>query len=224
MKILINFPVRNRTIQFEDALISLMSCIENITGIVFLIKIDDDDENKEKFIELSKKYINSDNLILDHGLSKNKVHAQSKDIEKYDWDIVVNWSDDVIAIYKGIEKEIRKPFEEHGLDWCPCFRDIYRNDDLPTLVVMGRKFFDRFGYMINPQYESLYSDNELREVAKILGKWEFIESPVIFRHEHPNNTGQPRDKMYEMNESPYYYHKDGQLFQERKARNFDLKL
>jgi hypothetical protein len=224
MKILINFPVRNRVAQFEKTIQSLVKCIEDWTNIILLLKVDDDDDNKDKFVEIANKYIDSENLTIDYGISINKVHAQTRNIEKYDWDIVVNWSDDVYAIYPGIEKEIRKPFDEHGLDWCPCFKDIYRTDQLPTLAIIGREYFDRFGYMLNPQYESLYSDNEMECVAKLLGKFEFIENPIIFRHDHPNNTGQPRDEMYEMNESSYYYQKDGTLFQERKFRNFDLKL
>jgi hypothetical protein len=187
------------------------------------VKLEKNDKSLHLYLDYISECFAKISISIIYMESENKVQAQNYGTEKHDWDILVNWSDDVLAIYKGIEKEIRKPFKQHGLDWCPCFKDIYRKDELPTVAVIGRKYFNRFGYMMYPEYESLYGDNEMEEVAKRLGRFEFIEEPVIFRHEHPNNTGRARDDMYEMNESPYYYQKDGQLFLDRKAINFGLK-
>lgn len=223
-KILINFPTRNRPDKFKESFESLINNISDKRNIYFLVKLDEDDGNIEKYKDIIREIdsLYNPNISISIGYSQNKINAINRNISDYDWDILVSWSDDMIAIYKGFEKEIRKPFEKHGLDWCPCFKDIYRNDDLGTMAVVGRKFYDRFDYLYYYGYESVCCDNEQVEVAKLLEKFEFIVKPIIFRHEHPNNTGKPRDKMYEINESPYFYKKDGELFKKRQQINFGL--
>lgn len=225
-KILFNLPTRSRPEQFEKCLNKLVKAIGSWDEVGIIIKLDNDDLTLDKYLNLIHEIKYSTTFLLpifiEYGKSPNKIAAQNRNIEKYDWDILVNWSDDIMAFRGEIEDEIRKPFEKHGLDWCPGFWDGYRQDELPVVAIIGREYFNRFGYMYYPGYESLYADNEMETVAKMLGRFEFIREPLLFTHEHPNNTGAPRDEMYNKNESPYYYEKDGALFEERRIINFGL--
>ncbi|MFK5283673.1 hypothetical protein ACI3PL_29270, partial [Lacticaseibacillus paracasei] len=46
--------------------------------------------------------------------------------------------------------------------------------ELCTYSIMGRAYFERFGYIYHPDYTSLWCDNEFTEVAQILGKWAYL--------------------------------------------------
>ena len=68
-----------------------------------------------------------------------------------------------------------------GILW---FFDGWRKD-LNTLCILGRKYYERFGYIYNPEYNSFWSDSEFTDVGNILNKQKFIDK-VIIRHLHPD--------------------------------------
>ena len=93
-------------------------------------------------------------------------HAINADIPTTAWDILVLISDDMIPEIKSFDQIIRSKMKEHypdtdGVLW---FFDGWR-EDLNTLCILGRKYYDRFGYIYHPSYESFWSDAEFTEVG-----------------------------------------------------------
>lgn len=224
-KLLIKFPIRERKEKFLSTLDKYCSLLEDKENTFFLITIDEDDEvmnNDELLDYLEDKY---DNIEIFIGNSKSKIEAVNADIKdtEWIWDIVILASDDMIPQVKGYDNIIRDNMEKYytdtdGVLW---FFDGNRKD-LNTLCILGRKYYDRFGYIYHPGYKSFYCDDEFTQVANRLKKQTFINQCII-KHEHPD-IPQYRDKMdelYKIN-SKFYPH-DAKFFQLRKKNNFGMK-
>jgi len=153
------------------------------------------------------------------GKPTTKVDAINRDLNEfpYDWDILVNMSDDMIFTVKGFDDTIRMAFD--GLDQCIHFPDGVTGDALVSLSILGRKYYERFKYIYHPDYASLYCDNETMDVAKLLGKYKFVNKD-IFKHLHPAHGNAPNDEQYVRTES--YHPIDHRVYNQRKDRNFDL--
>ena len=163
-----------------------------------------------------------------------------------DWDIVLLASDDMVPQVQGWDEVIRKAFSEesehivstdevwesanpglfsasgkttvltkHNLDQALWFFDGHQHR-ICTLVVMGRKRYERFGYLYHPSYISLWCDNEWTEVNQPRK----IET-ILFKHEHPAWGGAvPNDALYQRNEA--YFERDRMNFEKRKQLNFPI--
>jgi hypothetical protein len=153
------------------------------------------------------------------GTSKSKVDAINRDMDfinsQYDWDILVNFSDDVIITEKGFDDIIRKDFE--SLVQVLHYPDGNRAD-LLTVSIIGKDYYKRDNYIYNPEYKSLYCDNEAMEVAKQRGCYKFVDK-VIFNHLHPAFNKGIFDAQYQHTES--FGHEDYQTYQRRKANGFN---
>lgn len=222
-KILFNFPSKGRFDKFKLCLKNLLDTIDDYNNCYFLFKFNIYDEYLNDYIHTANEFSLPNAYYINYDVSK--VDAINKCIEKicYNWDIIITWSDDMVAKYKGFDNFIRSVFYKNfkDLDGCPGFWDGYRNDDLITLPVLGRKFYERFGYIYHNSYKSLYCDNEMTDIAKIFNAFVFIKNPQIISHEHPNNNKSVKyDKGYSKSESHYY--EDYENYKKRLSFMFDL--
>ena len=158
------------------------------------------------------------------GKSENKIHAINRDIPKDGWDIIVDLSDDFVITKKGFDNIIR---EHCGPDDCLHFPEPFavsqnknnRNDDIIIMACMGREYYNRFGYIFNPIYKSLFADNENTAVAKKLGRYKFVDEQ-IFYHAHPAAGYGKADAQTKHTES--FWKEDQRTFNDRKAKGFPL--
>lgn len=215
MKILFNFASRSRPEKF-------FKCLDNIHELsvsdnyVIVAKLDKDDPsmNNQAVVERLNTY---PHLYYDFGYSKNKVHAINRDIPKDDWGILVNMSDDMLFLVKGFDNIIREAFDRKDL--FVHFPDGHVQEMLCTMSIMDRVHYDRFGYVYHPDYTSLWCDNEANEVAIRLKAYKYVPTQ-IFEHKHPAWTGERPDEQ--LVQTQRYYYADGRIYEQRKAKNFDL--
>jgi hypothetical protein len=223
MKILVKMPTKLRKEQFFNTLDKFYSLCEDINNIIFVITLDNDDVIMNTD-EIKEKLSNYQNLFYNFGNSISKLYATNRDLNKYsEWDIMVLASDDTVPKIKGWDTVIR----ETMIECCPDtdgvlhFNDGYQGNRLNTLPILGKKYFDRFGYVQYPGYKSCFADNEFMEVSKILNKVKYFDITVI-EHQHPDWGFGQRDYVHD--ENIKYFSYDNNLFQERKVNNFDLNL
>jgi hypothetical protein len=223
MRLLIKFPTRDRPKKFLEVLDLYYKNLNNLNLTTFCVSIDEDDisMNNENILSILDNYENMEIFI---GNSKSKIEAVNCDIDEVeDWDIVLLASDDMIPLVKGYDDLIRDNMVKHypdtdGVLW---FFDGNRRD-LNTLCILGRKYYDRFGYIYHSGYKSFYCDDEFTKVANRLKKQTFIEQ-VIIRHEHPD-IPQFRDRFDESYaKNSKYYPIDAKFSQLRQKNNFGLK-
>lgn len=221
MKLLIKFPTRGRKDKFFSVLKIYRDLLSGNNQIHFMINMDIDDNimNSELVQEQLDTY---DNLTYYYSENKTKIEAVNSDLEKYtDWDIVVLASDDMIPQMKGYDdiiiQQMRNNFPD--TDGILFFNDGYQQKKLNTLCILGKKYYERFGYIYNPEYKSCWSDNEFMEVGFRLNKQVYIPQ-VIIRHEHPDWGFGRGDYVHRQNQINYQH--DYAVFQKNKKNNFEI--
>jgi hypothetical protein len=115
-----------------------------------------------------------------------------------------------------IEKMTELYSDTDGVLW---FNDGFQGKKLNTLSILGKKYYDRFGYIYNPEYLSVWSDVEFMDVANILQKQTYFDL-IIIKHEHPDWGYGNRDKVHELNSRHNLI--DEEIYYKRKKNNFNL--
>jgi hypothetical protein len=217
--LLVKFPTRGRPDKFFPVLDRYRD-LSRSKNIKFLITCDLDDStmNNEAVRERLKSY---ENVEVRYGNSKTKIEAINADMKGHDFDICLLASDDMIPEKEGYDLEIIDQMNVNypdydGVIW---FSDGYQKQKLNTLIVLGKRYYDRFGYLYHPDYVSFYCDNEFMQVAFALGKQTYIDD-VIIRHEHPDNTKEEIDLTYAVNNQ--YVMRDHMMFAKRAQSMFGL--
>lgn len=219
MRLLVKLPSRSRPTKLLDVLKKYVEYASDISNIQFLISLDQNDKTvtPELTDTILRDIPNSKVCI---GNSKSKIHACNRDMnEASNYDIILLASDDMIPIVKGYDAIIREKMIHHfsdtdGVLW---FNDGYRGQNLNTLCILGKRYYDRFGYIYHPAYKSFYCDNEFTQVASRLGRQVYFDT-VIIKHEHPDNINGTYDELYLKNND--FYQKDKLTFILRKLQHF----
>lgn len=219
--ILFKFPARGRKDKLINTLKAYHDNIVNKVDHQFILSIDEDDHelNNEQTIGEIESFPNTRVAI---GPSIGKIGAVNRDIEQADpWDIVVLLSDDMMPKIKGFDMIIRKDMNKHfpdkdGVLW---YNDGHQGERLNTLCILGKKYYDRFGWIYHPGYKSLFSDNDFMEVSKRLGRVKY--NPLcIIEHQHWAWGYGKMDDLYSRNET--FFKEDEDFFNKRMSENFEL--
>ena len=216
-KILYKLTSRSRPDRCANTIASIVGSSSVDKEYMILLSCDEDDESMSGF---EYPYYTDGRLVIKKGLSKNKIDAINRDVNEFDWDwdILVNVSDDMI-IEKGFDSVVREAFKD-SLDLFLHLPDGFANERLASMSIMGRDYYNRFGYIYHPSYESVYCDNEAMDVAKELGKYLYVNAHV-FKHIHPANVGAHlMDEQYKKTEAADVHARDCQNYQKRKQNQF----
>lgn len=229
LKLLVKIPSRERHIQLIDVLSQYVKkSVLADTTFLLTLDFDDKDCNTQEFADKVKSVCDGRPYMSISAESNTKIEAINRDLKRLEenpvlktsWDILLLASDDMFPMKQGYDEIIVNKMQEHfpdgdGVLW---FNDGFRKD-LNTLPILGKKYYDRFGYVYHPDYISVYADNEFMEVANMLGKQKYFDE-VIIKHLHPANVGGGMDALYQRNEG--YYKQDLETYQRRKSANFYL--
>lgn len=220
MRICYVFASRSRPKKFYECLnaVKRLSVSDNYFVIA---KLDYDD----KFIDEYKTSLpDYPEVSVKWGTSNNKIHAINRDLEELPLcDIIIVLSDDMIAEYHGFDDEIRAVFRSvfPNLDGVVHTDDGHCKERTMTLTIMGVNLYKHLGYLYHPSYISIYADNDLTEMCRLMNKYVYVNK-VYFRHFHPIWRMAVWDEQYRKTESRELYHKDGLTFKQRKSINFGL--
>jgi hypothetical protein len=200
MKLLIKFPTRTRPEKFFKTLDTYYANIIDHANTFFLISLDHDDisMNNENCIKLLKKYNNLDYCF---GYNKSKIEACNADINNRDFDIILLASDDMIPIVYGFDNIIRSDMQKYfpNLNGSLWYNDGYQKENLNTLSILGKAYYDKFGYIYNPDYKSFYCDNEFTNIGIRDSSIVYINN-IIIKHDHPDiNPEVENDSLYVKN-------------------------
>ena len=222
--LLIKFPSRARPDKFFTTLQSYTSLCQDKTRTCFLITLDTDDATMIDKHEQIHQCLSEFQHKIIYGTSTGKINAINRDMKQAgDWNILLLASDDMIPQVHGYDQIIREKMNEFykntdGVLW---FNDGYAGNKLNTLVCMGRKYYNRFHYIYNPMYKSLFCDNEFMDIANQLKKQTYFEE-VIIKHEHPANTGSGQDELYAVNDK--YWNEDERTYFHNKHYDYDVSV
>ena len=152
-----------------------------------------------------------------------KISSINAHIDDVDFDVVICASDDMVPQVNNWDFEIAAAMQEFfpDLDGCVHFNDGHTNGELITFSILGRKLYNRFGYIYHPDYKSLYCDNEFTQEVTRMDKVQYIDK-VIVKHEHYGEEGNENsgDFDFAAQKTLHYSGRDGQVFQLRQSKGF----
>jgi hypothetical protein len=216
MNILIKFPTRGRPERFTHALDKYINLAANKDKLSFLVSVDEDDQTvTPAFIQATMSKHPRIQVCI--GRSENKIHAINRDMEKAPpYDILLLASDDMVPECQAYDETIRNTMAMHfpdtdGVLW---FNDGYQGPALNTLCIIGKKYYDRFGYIYYPGYKSFFCDNEFTAKAKQLNKQIYFDL-ILIRHFHVVKDMSLMDDTYIRNSDLKMYEQDRILFESR---------
>ena len=202
MKFLIKLATRGRLHNFYRTILNIKSTIGDSFGYEIIVSCDEDDlemnnDEVKGFVEM-QQYVK-----IFYAPQTDKIGAINRDIEKAkQWDVLINFSDDMLWVVKNwgceIEKDIKECFDG-SLDCFLHYNDNFVGDKLPTLNICGKEYYDRFGYIYHPSYHAFSSDAENFFISKMLGKHRYFPK-VLFHHVHPSNLRFESDATYRLND------------------------
>lgn len=180
--------------------------------IEYILSVDKDDKYNYDFSDV----LDFNNFILARHENKSAVEAFNKGAEIATGDLFVCISDDMACF----------------LDWdIALVNDIGNAKDfylkvqdgiqkiLVTLPIFDREYYNRLGYVWNPLFRHMFSDQEATAVAIMLGR--YIQSNLMFPHNHYTVGGMQKDAINAKNDSTW---SQGQnLFNERLKSNFGVE-
>ena len=217
MNILIKFPTRGRPDRFMSALDKYINLAVNKNKIYFVVSVDKDDPTATpEFIQKTKSM--HPNIQVCVGKSENKIHAVNRDMDKAPpFDILLLASDDMVPEVQAYDDTIRNTMALHfpdtdGVLW---FNDGIKGPELNTLCVLGKKYYNRFGYIYYPGYKSFFCDNEFMDTARSLKRQIYFDV-ILIRHLHVIRDMSLDDDTYRRNSKQITYDEDKILYSSRK--------
>lgn len=220
-RLLIKIPTCSRPEKFFNRLDIYYRRLSSEIPVTFLISCDLEDQsmNNEQVIERLKSY---PNLQVQFGHKCSKIEAYNRDIQDFDFDVLLLASDDMEPTVDGYDKIIadRMQKEFPAFDGVLNFSDGHIWAALNTVPVIGKKYYDAFGYAYYPEYVAFHCDNELTAVSRILRR-ECVCDEIIFDHKHPIWTHEGWDELYERYQKQFFK-RDEAIFETRRINYYGL--
>ena len=245
MRLVVKMPTRSRPQKFFQVMERYINFCSGVRDVHFFASMDHNDlsmNNQNVHLALQKfKQKTNNKFHYSFGNSKTKIEACNADLDKIldlNPDIILLASDDMIPVVSGYDDIICRDMETHfpDTDGVLHYNDGFSGQgNLITLSILGKKYFDRFGYIYNPEYQSVFSDDEFTQIARILNKVVYSDRCIIqhqwvgipyvraSRGEIPANEVQ-RDALHERNESQKMYDYDRAIYEKNKAKNFGVSI
>lgn len=150
---------------------------------LFVITLDSDDSSMNN-TQVKERLDGYPNLHYHFGQNNTKIEAYNNDIDKHNFDILILASDDMEPYAQNYDLIIAKTMQEAFPDYDGVlnFSDgSYGGADLNTIPIIGKKYYDRFGYAFHPAYKSWWCDCEFTIISKLHNK-EKVSNKILFVH------------------------------------------
>ena len=200
----------------------------NPKEVQYILGVDDDDPTLNQyeghFSDVDR--LTCESFILNVTDSRNGVQALNNAAKEITptTEVIISVSDDM-GCFKNWDLEIFKLLEDIDNFKEPKFIGV--SDGLHpyggtfVFYIANRAYYERFGWILCPEYDGMWADNDMTQLAKITGA--LIDAPqLLFQHKHYSLGLNEYDQIYEKTNNPREFKKNEQIFLERQKRNFDL--
>ena len=215
MKILFKYATRSRPAWFRETVQTYLSMLSGLHDCDFVITCDNDDKTMNN--RRMKLFMERHHLEYNFGNHSSKIEAINADMEGRDFDLLIVVSDDMVPVTQRYDDIIVGHLEKYfpDLDGALHYNDgSHCGERVISLSVMGKRLYDRFGYIYWHEYQSLWCDNEFTEIVRQLNKVKYIPDTVIKHYWMKKG----RDVLYDRNE--ILYKTDQAVFDKRNALGF----
>lgn len=176
--LLIKIATRGKPTEFFKTLYSYYNALTGHCSYQFIVSLDQKDVsmNNPAIIEKLNTY---PNLKYTFGPWPSLVAAQNRDLDKgQDFEFLLLGNDDLVSVQDKFDYilivQMRKFYPEgDGILF------LKNGDSNAISLIMGKKYYDRFGYIFHPDYQSSGYLDEMLMVSKILRKGNMVSSHVF---------------------------------------------
>ena len=219
MKFTLIHPSRNRPTLAMDTILKWTQRASADADYEYLISVDDDDPKYDLYHEWLHKIV-GEKIKLHVNFNRSAIEAINKVLPYSTGDIFIVVSDDFECPY-GWDKLLlanlydKTDFVAKVNDGSPSW--------IVTLPIVHRTFYERFGYLYNPEYKHMFCDTEMTCVAGLMGKLIHLDHlGFVFPHRHYSHpNGLAKDETNEKNDSTWAQGEED--FRRRIKENFGLK-
>src|ERR1700753_3853897 len=177
----------------------------------YIISYDSDDEYFYKYVRI---FINQP--VICYARNKSAIQAINRAAKITRGDIIVVISDD-FDCPEHWDSLLRKEILDRK-DFVLKTRDGIQ-PVLVTLPIMDRVWYERYGYVYNPDYKHMYADTELTACAIMSGR--ILYSSLLFKHLHYTAGLSEKDVLNERNDATYEHGKT--VFERHLATHFGIQ-
>jgi FkbM family methyltransferase len=216
MKFLFKYPSRGRPDWFRDTLAAYYGKLSGKHEYQFVITLDADDASMNT--APMRNWLNAqNNLSYHYGTHRSKIEACNADVPEDGWDILVLVSDDMTPLVQDFDDVIAQDMQRQfpGLDGALHYNDGVAQK-LIRLSIMGRKLYERLGWVYYPAYQGQWCDNEFTDITRLWERYWYTDQMII-RHDHQKHG---YDDIYRKGEASF--HADREIYEWRKAKGFPL--
>jgi hypothetical protein len=211
-RLLIKIPCKDNLVQLSNTLDKYYQYLSDEYPYQFLL-----------VSELGDPIMASDEIkkMLERAKKLNVTYTDSKAISAFynegvaalngTFDIIIAAREDWEPSVAGFDKIIVEAMNANFPDYDGVI-NFYSELNVPINIqpIIGKKYYERFGYVYNPDYQTSHHDNELTHVSRILGKEVSIKQELF----KPSRISPvPKREMSAADEA---------LFKARQANMFDL--
>jgi len=193
---LFKFPSRGRPERFFTSLDSIVDNIMDKDYYHVACTLDEDDPlmNNKEVIDRINSY---EHTSIQWGKSDSKINAVNRSMPNIPFDILINMSDDMIFNYYGFDTQIGVDMMTHfpNFDGLLHYPDQDAKEYLATMYIAGKNFYNKFNFIYDPNFKSVWCDNLVQTVAIHLGKYKYCGYQINV-HLNPAYGHLPKDEMF----------------------------
>jgi len=209
-------PSWGRPAMCRQCIYMWMDYFSKHNDLEYILSLDTD--NAKEYLPVIRELVGKLNLKVVIYPNPNMVHALNNAAKLATGDILIYVSDD-FECFANYDIAIQKAVGEKK-DWALFVSDGIRDDDVQTISILSKEYYDRFGYIYYPEYISMWADPDYTETAKRTGK---VIKALDLTFQHRHFMGASDDATYQKQNSSTAWDHGEKLFYERAEENFGIK-
>lgn len=220
-------PSYGRPAQAFETYKEWLSLCVHPEDVEYLVGLDDNDPDLDQYRQLfGSESTTFGRAEINVGDSRNNVQATNRlaTIMSPTSELIVSIADDMSPCPRW---DVELMSRLVGVDNFNTVRFIGVSDGLHgygsdlLYLIVNRAWYNRLGYLLCPEYDGVFADNDSHQVARKLNC--IINAPeLLFQHRHYTLGLSEVDATYARNNNPLGSERNLRVYNGRSARGFDL--
>lgn len=183
-------PTRRRPAIFMDALDSALNLARDPKSLEVLVRLDYDDFRLQEYLARVPVRCPWARLVIGPRLTVGAAAPLNDLVQSARGDVIVCFADDNKFLTPRWDDEVRRVVGNNPDKLIFFPKDNYLDEEQATNFIVRRKWIEIVGFLLPPQFNHLYADTWVEDVAKKAGVLHYMPEVVIQheKFEHPDMT------------------------------------
>ena len=175
-------PTRCRPSTFADALGSALNMARDPKSLEVLVRLDYDDQRLHEYLSRVPMLCPWARLVIGPRLTVGAAAPLNDLVQSARGDAIVCFSDDNKFLTPRWDDEVRRVLENNPKKLIFFPKDNYLDEKQATNFIVRRKWVEIMGFLLPPQFNHLYADTWVEDVAKKADVLHYMPE-IIIQHE-----------------------------------------